>query len=173
MHDTNEIRRCTSKRNQLEGLLPIAATAPPQPSMDIQILQRQTEGICILDLQGRLVMGESEGMLRDAIAALARSGAANIILNFAETKDLDDDGLSALVLCNARLRKSGGALKLLNVGGTRMGLALKLRLDTDFDVFVNEHDSVNSFFPNRAVLPFDILEFVNEQQTLPSTVARK
>jgi anti-anti-sigma regulatory factor len=141
--------------------------------MDIQIRQRQTEGICILDLQGRLVMGESEEMVRDAIAALARSGAANIILNFAETKDLDDDGLSALVLCNARLRKSGGALKLLNIGGIRTGLALKLRLDTDFDIFVNEHDAVNSFFPKRAVLRFGILEFVKDQETLPWSAAPK
>jgi hypothetical protein len=54
-----------------------------------------------------------------------------------------------------------------------MGLALKLRLDTDFDVFVNVHDAVNSFFPKRAVLPFDILEFVKEQQTLPSSAAPK
>jgi hypothetical protein len=45
-------------------------------------------------------------MLRDAIAALARFGAANITLEFTETKELDDDGFSALVLCNARLRKS-------------------------------------------------------------------
>jgi anti-anti-sigma regulatory factor len=118
-------------------------------------------------------MGESEGMLRDAVAVLARSGSANIILNLTETKDLDADGLSALVLCKARLQECGGALKLLNVGGVQMGLAVQFRLDTAFDVFLNEHDAVNSFFPHRAVLPFDILEFVREQKTLPSSVAPK
>jgi len=141
--------------------------------MDIQIRQRQTEGICILDLQDTLVMGESEGMLRDSIAVIARSGAVDIILNFAETTRLDDDGLSTLVLCQARLVNSGGALKLVNVGSIQMGLALQLRLDTDFDVFVNEHDAVNSFFPKRAILAFDILEFVKEQQALTSPASPK
>jgi anti-sigma B factor antagonist len=141
--------------------------------MDIQISQRDTEGICILDLRGRLVMGESEAMLREAIAVLGTAGRPNIILNLTEATELDDDGLNALALCNSRLRQAGGALKLLNVGGTQMGLAVQLRLDADFDVFVNEHDAVSSFFPDRAALPFDILEFVREQQTLPSSVAPK
>lgn len=128
--------------------------------MDLEISQRAKEGICILDLRGRLLIGNSEAMLRASIIDLAKSGIVNVILNLADAREIDDDALGALVLCDARLRRSGGALKLLSLSQVRMKLAVLMRLDKVFDVFADEQDAVNSFFPERALRHFDILEFV-------------
>jgi len=76
--------------------------------MDLQLHQREKEGIRILDLRGHLIIGESEAKLRKAIVALAEAGAVNIILNLADLTEIDDDGLGALVFCYARIVRSGG-----------------------------------------------------------------
>jgi anti-sigma B factor antagonist len=136
--------------------------------MNLQIRQREKEGIRILDLQGRLVIGDSEAALRSTLIALAKDGDVNVILNFAETKEIDDDGLGALVVCYACLRRSGGALKLLNLSRVHMDLFVLMKLDTVFEVFQDEQDAVNSFFPDRAVRRFDILTFVEQMKKHPS-----
>jgi anti-anti-sigma regulatory factor len=66
-----------------------------------------------------------------------------VILNFAGANELDDDGLSALVFCDAVLRRSGGALKLLNLSRVHIDLTV-LRLDTLFEVFKDEADGAVS-----------------------------
>jgi anti-sigma B factor antagonist len=135
--------------------------------MNLEIQQREKEGIRILDLRGHLVIGESEAALRDAVATLAKAGVVNVVLNFAEVKDIDEDGLGALVYCSAKLRISGGKLKLLNLSRVHIDLIVLTELDAAFDVFVDEQDAVNSFFPDRAVRRFDILEFVQQQERSP------
>jgi anti-sigma B factor antagonist len=144
-----------------------------QSAMDLEIHQREKEGIWILDLRGRLVIGESETALRDAVMALAKTGAVNVILNFAEAKEIDEDGLGALVYCSAKLRRSGGKLKLLNLSRVHIDLIVLTGLDAAFDVFANEQDAVNSFFPDRAIHLFDILEFVKHHEAHPSSAPPK
>jgi anti-sigma B factor antagonist len=135
--------------------------------MDLQLNKRENEGIRILDLQGRLIIGDSEKILRNAIAALAEARDVNIIFNLAGVTEIDDDGLGALIFCYARVVKSGGALKLLNL---RLDLSLMVltKLDTVFEIFTDEQDAVNSFFPDRAVRHYDILEWVQEQEKRPA-----
>jgi anti-sigma B factor antagonist len=136
-----------------------------EPSMDFHLKQREKEGICILDLQGTLISGNSEAILRNKIAALAEARAVNIVLDLAGVTAIDDDGLGALIHCHARIVVSGGSLKLL-----RLPLHLNLRvireLDAVFDVFTDEQDAVNSFFPDRAVRRYDILEWVQRQENV-------
>jgi anti-sigma B factor antagonist len=138
--------------------------------MDLRIEQREKEGIRILDLRGRLVIGDSESLLRTTLIALSGEGNVNIVLNFAEVKEVDDDGLGALVVCHANLRRAGGALKLLNLSRVHMELFISMKLSGVFEVFQDEQGAVNSFFPDRAVRSFDILEFVESQRkSLPFT----
>jgi anti-sigma B factor antagonist len=132
--------------------------------MDLEIHERDKEGIRILDLRGRLTIGQSEAALREAIGKLTKAGITKIILNFAEVTELDEDGLAALVLCSAKVRKHGGDLKLMNLSRVHMDLMVHARLNATFDFFRNEIDAVNSFFPERAVPRFDILQFVEEQE---------
>ncbi|MES1257601.1 MAG: STAS domain-containing protein [Acidobacteriota bacterium] len=135
--------------------------------MDLEIKQRDKDGIRILDLWGRLVIGPSEATLREVVFALAKGGIVNAILNFDAVKELDEDGLGALDWCAARLRESAGALKLVNLGRVHIELIVLMRMDTAFDVFRNEQDAVDSFYPDRAERRFDLLKFVEEHQNHP------
>lgn len=132
--------------------------------MDLQIEHRDAEGIRILDLQGRIAAGESESLLRTRVLAETSQGHVNLILNLARVKHIDDDGLGALVLSQAQSRGAGGTLKLLNITRVHMELFVLMKLAGVFEVFQEEQDAINSFFPERTVHRFDILEFVEEEK---------
>ena len=133
--------------------------------MQLQIHERKTDGIVILDLRGSLVIGESEAFLRETIRSFANAGSLNVILNCAELNEIDEDGLGFLVGCSARLRKEGGALKLLNLCRDHLDLVVLARLEGTFDVFTDEISAVNSFFPERIAPSFDVLEYARRQRT--------
>ncbi|HSR09313.1 MAG TPA: STAS domain-containing protein [Bryobacteraceae bacterium] len=135
--------------------------------MDLQLQQREKEGIQILDLHGHLIEGASEARLRAVIVELAEARTVNVILNFADVTEIDNDGLGALVFCDARLTRASGALKLLNVSARHLDLMVLTKLDTISEVFTDEQDAVNSFFPDRAGLRYDILEFVEDPNKGP------
>jgi len=131
--------------------------------MALQIQNREREGITIVDLSGRLTMGEEASALRDALRALSASGVQNILLNLRDLTYIDSTGLGALVVCFTTLRKQGGKLKLENVNRRNIELLLLTKLTTIFELFNDETDAVNSFFPDRAVKHFDILSFIQGQ----------
>jgi anti-sigma B factor antagonist len=132
--------------------------------MSLDIVQRETEGIIILDLTGPLTLGHGDGELRDRIAALRESGKVNIVLNFKEVSDIDSTGLGTLVFGLAKLRKAGGRLALVNVNQSHVELFLLTKLAMTFEFFGDEQDAVNSFFPDRVLKPFDILDFVQHEE---------
>ena len=132
--------------------------------MDRRLTHREREGIRILDLRGELKAGDSESTLRSAINALARDDIVNIVLDLAELTKIDGDGLEALILCHTQIRKRGGALKLARLNIEHLSLNVVTKLNTVFEVFVDEQDAINSFFPDRAILQYDILEWVQEQE---------
>ena len=136
--------------------------------MSFEFHPREKEGIQILDLHGHLIEGASEARLRAAIGALAGGGAVNVILNFAAVTEIDGDGASAVVFCDATVTSSGGALKLLNLSPLHVSLLVLAKLDTLSEVFTDEQAAVNSFFPGRAVQHYDVLEFVEETEKDPT-----
>src|SRR5487761_1956257 len=119
--------------------------------MSLEIEQRETEGVVILDLKGPLTMGHGDGQLRDRVAALRQAGKVNIVLNFKDLSDIDSTGLGTLVFGLARLRKAGGRLALVNVDQSHMALFLLTKLAVTFEFFADEQEAVNSFFPDRAL----------------------
>ena len=131
--------------------------------MALQLHQREKEGIRILDLRGHLTIGDSEAALRSALVALAETRAVNVILNLVEVTEIDDDGVGALVFGYARISRSGGSLKLLNLP-PHLSLMLLTKLDTVFELFTDEQDAVNSFFPDRALRHYDILDWLRKQE---------
>jgi anti-sigma B factor antagonist len=131
--------------------------------MSIEIQQREREGIVILDLKGRLVVGEPIAGLRERIRELTEAGRHNIILNLQEVDYIDSTGLGGLVIAYTTLKKAGGALKVLNLSKRTIELLVLTKLSTVFEVFNDEQDAVNSFFPNREIRKFDILSFVQQQ----------
>ena len=131
--------------------------------MSLDIQQREREGIVILDLKGRLVVGEPIASLRERIRELSESSNNNVILNLAGVDYIDSTGLGGLVISYTTLKKAGGALKILNLSKRNIELLVLTKLSTVFEVFNDEQDAVNSFFPNREIRKFDILTFVQEQ----------
>ncbi len=131
--------------------------------MSLDIQRREREGIAVLDLNGRITVGEEAGKLRDTLQELALSGVRNIILNLQQTDYIDSTGLGALVVCFTTLRKLGGRMKLENLNRRNVELLVFTKLTTVFEIFNDEQDAVNSFFPDRQIKHFDILSFVREQ----------
>jgi anti-sigma B factor antagonist len=136
--------------------------------MDLLIHRREKEGIQILDLQGHLTEGASEATLRAAILDLAEARTVNVILNFAVVTEIDVDGVGAVIFCEARLMSSGGALRLLHLSPRHLDLMVLTKLNTVSQIFTDEQDAVNSFFPDRASLRYDILGFVEESKEDPA-----
>lgn len=132
--------------------------------MSLDILNHEREGITIADLKGRVTAGPEAGLLREKVTELSAAGNKNIILNMAEVDYIDSTGLGALVVCSTSLRKTGGNIKLLNLNKRNLELLVVTKLATIFDLFTDEQDAVNSFFPDREIKTFDILSFVQNMK---------
>ncbi|MGH9666738.1 MAG: STAS domain-containing protein [Bryobacteraceae bacterium] len=131
--------------------------------MSLEIHRRDHEGIAIFDLKGRLTVGESTN-LREKVNEAVKEGQNKIILNLGEVEYIDSTGLGGMVICFTTVKKAGGALKLLNLNKRNVELIVLTKLHTVFEVFSDEQDAVNSFFPNREIKRFDILSFIQQQQ---------
>jgi anti-sigma B factor antagonist len=132
--------------------------------MSLEIQQSEREGIVILEMKGRLTVGPEASALRDRIAELTKAGSVNLILNLQHIAYIDSTGLGALVMCATSLRKQGGNMKLLNLNRRNIELLVMTKIATVFDLFTDEQDAVNSFFPDRKVKAFDILNFVQQMK---------
>jgi anti-sigma B factor antagonist len=71
-------------------------------------------------------------------------------------------GLGTMVMCYTRLQKIGGIAKLAHLNRRNLELLLLTKIDTIFEVFDDETEAVNSFFPEREIRRFDILAFVQQ-----------
>lgn len=132
--------------------------------MALDIQQREREGVTILDLRGRITVGPEATALREQVAQQASAGVRNLVLNLKEVDYIDSTGLGALVICSTSARKAGGAIKLLNLNRRNIELLVMTKLATVFDLFSDEQDAVNSFFPDRKIKTFDILDFVQKMK---------
>lgn len=128
--------------------------------MSLDIHQREREGVTILDIEGRLVLGEEASALGDYLSRLTASGAKLILLNCADVPYIDSSGLGMLVTWSSRMERTGGALKLLNLSQRNLELMVITKLSTVFAIFQDEKNAIDSFFPDREVQKFDILSFV-------------
>lgn len=132
--------------------------------MAFEIREREREGIIILDVEGRLIVGEPVSALRERVREMVENGKTNVVLNLAGVDYIDSTGLGGLVISYTGLRKVSGALKLLNLSRRNIELLVLTKLTTVFEVFDDEQEAVNSFFPNREIRKFDILSFIKKQQ---------
>jgi anti-sigma B factor antagonist len=131
--------------------------------MSLEIEKREREGIVIFDLNGRLTAGEA-GILREAFTDLLALGKNQAILNLQEVDYIDSTGLGSMVIGFTSMRKAGGVLKLMNLSRRNVELIVLTKLETVFEIFSEEQSAVNSFFPNREIKRFDILQFIQQQR---------
>ena len=132
--------------------------------MSFQILERDSQDVTVLDLSGRLVAGESSAGLREKLAALATAGKTRVVLNMAGVDYIDSSGLGTLVMCHTTLNRLGGGLRLAHLTTRSLELLVLTKLTTVFELFDDESNAVNSFFPGREIKRFDILSFVESQK---------
>ncbi len=131
----------------------------------MQIVEREREGIVIVDCVGQLVAGESTGAVRERLSQLVGSGSIQLILNLEGVNYIDSSGLGALVMCFSTARRAGGTMKLLNLSRRSIELIVLTRLEMVFEVFNEEQSAVNSFFPDREIKKFDILAFLQQRKS--------
>ena len=106
---------------------------------------RQVDGVTIVDLSGRITLGEGSVTLRDTVHKLLSKGLKRILLNLGEVNFIDSSGLGELVSAFTAAKKQGGELKLLNLP-TRVHALLQItKLYTVFDVKDDEAAAVKSF----------------------------
>jgi len=132
--------------------------------MSLDIQRREREGITILDLKGKLVVGDSCTEVREKINEQVAQGHKQIILNLENVDYIDSTGLGSLVICYTSLQKGGGSLRLENLNRRNLELMLLTKLSTIFQIFNEEQEAVNSFFPEREIKHFDILSFAQSQR---------
>jgi anti-sigma B factor antagonist len=131
--------------------------------MSLEIRASEREAISILAMKGRLTVGEASS-IREKVTELLAGDRKNVIFDLAQVDYIDSTGLGSMVICYTTIKKAGGALKLVSLNKRNIELLLLTKLHTIFEVFSDEQDAVNSFFPDRAIKRFDILSFVQDSQ---------
>ena len=113
--------------------------------MALRIDSREVSHVTILDVQGRIVLGDEIHHLRDAVRNLIAEGKKKIILNLAELDYIDSSGVGELVGAFTTVRNAGGELKLLNLTQKVHDVLHVTKLYTVFDIREDEFTAVKSF----------------------------
>jgi anti-sigma B factor antagonist len=106
---------------------------------------RQVGGVTIVDISGRIVLGEESATLRNLVCDLLSQGHNKILFNLGDVNYIDSSGLGHLVSAFTSVRKQEGELKLLNLTNKVHDLMQITRLYTVFDIMDDEAVAVKSF----------------------------
>src|SRR5215813_8185663 len=121
----------------------ISDLKPLEDPMDIK--ERVVDGVSILDLSGKIVLGEGDMQIKERIRDLLADGQKRILLNLAEITYIDSAGLGALISCYTTSRREGGSLKLVNLTKRIQDLLAITKLITVFDTYEDERQAIASF----------------------------
>jgi len=106
----------------------------------------RSEGeVSVVDLSGKITIGEGDVLLRETIETLLKEGRSKIVLNLARISYMDSAGIGELVACYKRSREKGGQLKLLNPSGKVYDLLQLTKLEEIFETFRDEGEAIQSF----------------------------
>jgi anti-sigma B factor antagonist len=106
---------------------------------------RQVNEVTVVDLDGRITLGEGSMLLRDTIRQLAAQGQKQILLNLSEVHYIDSSGIGELVSALISTRNQGGELKLLNLTTKVHDLLQITKLHTVFDIRDDEAAAIQAF----------------------------
>jgi len=113
--------------------------------MALTIKTRRVSNVAIVDLSGKITLGENTGILRDELRSLLAQGNKNIVLNMKDVSYVDSAGLGELVGAYTTATNQGGAVKLLHLQGKMRDLMQITKLHTIFPAFEDEQQAVSSF----------------------------
>jgi anti-sigma B factor antagonist len=113
--------------------------------MNMRTSTRQTADVTVVDMKGRIVLGEESASVRDLTRNLLNKAHRKLLFNLRDVDYIDSSGLGSLVSAFTSVRKQGGELKLLNLTNKVHNVLQITKLYTIFDVFNDETLAVKSF----------------------------
>ena len=113
--------------------------------MNMRATAREAGGVLVVDLSGRILLGDDSACLRKMIRSLLDEGRTRIVLNLADVDYIDSSGIGELVNGYSTVRSRGGELKLLNLNQRVRDLLQLTKLYTVFDVHTEEAMALRSF----------------------------
>ena len=111
----------------------------------MRITQREKSGVVVLDLQGKLELGEGDVKLRDKLLELLGAGKRKLLFNFAECKNVDSSGLGELIRCKMTAARESAQIKLVHLNLKIYKLLTMSQLVGVFEMFDDEEKAVASF----------------------------
>ena len=111
----------------------------------MQIDERVVDGVTILDLKGKMTLGEGDELLKDKINSLLAAGKKKLLLNLESVPYIDSAGLGEVVRTYTTVSRQGGSLKLLNLTKRIEDLLSITKLLTVFDTFDSEAEAIKSY----------------------------
>jgi len=114
-------------------------------TMALNITSGEVNGVAVVWLDGRIVLGEETIELRERVKGLLGEGKKKLVLDLKKVTFIDSSGLGALVAAHSSAKSSGATLRLCNLGSGANELLQLTRLVTLFDVSNSEADAVSSF----------------------------
>jgi anti-sigma B factor antagonist len=106
---------------------------------------REIGKVSVLDLSGKITIGEGDVVLREKVTELLESGRLNILLNLGKVSYMDSAGIGELVACYKRAKEKTGIVKLLNPTGKVYDLLQLTKLEEVFETFADEKEGLVSF----------------------------
>ena len=113
--------------------------------MSMKASNRQVNGVTVVDMSGRITLGEGSVVLRDSIRDLIGKGQKKILLNLGDVTYIDSSGIGELVSAFTAVRREGGELKLLNLTKKVHDLLQITKLYTVFDIKDDEAAAIQAF----------------------------
>ncbi len=113
--------------------------------MALKMTNREVDGVAVIGLEGRIVLGEESNALREKVKGLLAAGQKKVVLNMTDVTYIDSAGLGALVAAHHSARTQGASLKLSNLGSKFKEILQVTKLLTVFDVYDSEAAAVASF----------------------------
>jgi len=107
--------------------------------------ERDVNGVTVLDIEGRIVLGEESNSFREKVKSLLAAGKKKIVLNLANVSYIDSAGLGTLVATFHSARSQGATLKLANLGAKFKEVLQVTKLMTVFETYDNEAAAIQSF----------------------------
>jgi anti-sigma B factor antagonist len=111
----------------------------------MKIEKRKKGDVVVLDLKGKILIGEGIDVLRDSINSTVNEKETKVLLNFAEVPYLDSTGLGEVVRSYTSVKKTGGTVKIVNLTNKVKDLLSVTKLLTVFDTFEDEDEAIASF----------------------------
>jgi anti-sigma B factor antagonist len=111
----------------------------------LKVTSREVDGVSVLALEGRVVLGEESTLLREKVKGLLSQGKKKIVLNMSNVTFIDSAGLGTLVAAHSSAKTQGAALKLCHLGAKFQEVLQITKLITVFDVEKTEANAIRSF----------------------------